>query len=124
MWQMVFSSHRKGARLGQTNARWVGLKYADLDDDKVIDADDQTWIIDPVPAFSYGLKCVANLKGFDFNMFWQGVADQDVYNNSEVPDRFLEHYRCRIQQRQPYARCLDYGQYRFDDTCSDHQQHR
>ena len=73
---------------GQTNARVGGLKYADLDGNKVINADDMTWIMDPVPAFSYGLNVSLTYKGFDFNMFWQGVADQDVYNNQKFQTDF------------------------------------
>ena len=53
-----------------------------------INADDQTWIYDPVPAFSYGLNIALNYKGFDFSMFWQGVYDQDVYNNQKFQTDF------------------------------------
>ena len=84
----IFQSQEEVLASGQTNARVGGLKYADLDDDKVIDADDQTWIMDPVPAFSYGLNVSLTYKGFDFNMFWQGVADQDVYNNQKFQTDF------------------------------------
>lgn len=84
----IFQTQEEVLASGQTNARVGGLKYADLDDDKVIDADDQTWIMDPVPAFSYGVNVSLTYKGFDFNMFWQGVADQDVYNYQKFQTDF------------------------------------
>jgi hypothetical protein len=73
---------------GQPNARLGGLKYKDLTHDGKITSDDQTWIYDPVPAFSYGLNIALNYKNFDLTMFWQGVADQDVYNNQKFQTDF------------------------------------
>jgi TonB-linked SusC/RagA family outer membrane protein len=73
---------------GQSNARLGGLKYADLDGDGVIDADDQTWIYNPVPDFSYGLNIALNYKGFDLSMFWQGVYGVDVWNNQKYQTDF------------------------------------
>ena len=73
---------------GQPNARVGGLKYADLDGNGVINADDQDWIYNPVPKFSYGLNIALNYKNFDLSMFWQGVCDKDVYNNQKFQTDF------------------------------------
>lgn len=73
---------------GQPNARVGGLKYADLDNNGVINEKDQTWILDPVPAFSYGLNIGLSYKNFDLTMFWQGVANVDVYNNQKFQTDF------------------------------------
>lgn len=73
---------------GQPNARVGGLKYRDLDGEKGITAGDQTWIYNPVPAFSYGLNIGLSYKNFDFSMFWQGVCDKDVYNNQKFQTDF------------------------------------
>lgn len=73
---------------GQENARVGGLKYADIDGNGVINSDDQTWIFNPVPAFSYGLNIELNYKDFDLTMFWQGVCGQDVYNNQKFQTDF------------------------------------
>ena len=35
-----------------------------------------------------GLNIALNYKGFDFSMFWQGVYDQDVYNNQKFQTDF------------------------------------
>lgn len=73
---------------GQENARIGGLKYADLDGNGIINSDDQTWIYNPVPKFSYGLNIELNYKAFDLSMFWQGVYGQDVYNNQKFQTDF------------------------------------
>ena len=73
---------------GQDNARVGGLKYADLNGDGVINADDQTWIFNPVPDFSMGLTVNLSWNNFDFQMFWQGVFGQDVYNNQKFQTDF------------------------------------
>lgn len=73
---------------GQENARVGGLKYADLDGNGIINSDDQTWIYNPVPKFSYGLNIALNYKDFDLSMFWQGVYGQDIYNNQKFQTDF------------------------------------
>ena len=74
---------------GQENARVGGLKYADLDGNGIINEWDQTWIFSPVPDFSWGLNIELAYKDFDFSMFWQGVAGQDVYNNQKFQTDFF-----------------------------------
>ena len=73
---------------GQTNARVGGLRYADLNGDGIINADDETWIFNPVPDFSMGLTVNLSWRNFDFQMFWQGVFGQDVYNNQKFQTDF------------------------------------
>ena len=41
-----------------------------------------------MPAFSYGLNIGLTYKDFDLTMFWQGVANQDVYNNQKFQTDF------------------------------------
>lgn len=84
----LFQSQAEVDASGQPNARVGGLKYADLSKDGTIDADDQTWIYNPVPAFSYGLNIGLSYKNFDLSMFWQGVCNQDVYNNQKFQTDF------------------------------------
>lgn len=73
---------------GQENARVGGLKYADIDGNGVINFEDQTWIFNPVPDFSYGLNIELNYKNFDMSVFLQGVFGQDVYNNQKFQTDF------------------------------------
>lgn len=41
---------------------------------------DQTWIGSYDPKVEYGISFSANYKGFDFSMFWQGIAGNTVYD--------------------------------------------
>ena len=84
----LFQSREEVLASGQENARVGGLKYADLDGNGIINEQDQTWIFNPVPNYSWGLNIELAYKGFDFSMFWQGVAGQDVYNNQKFQTDF------------------------------------
>lgn len=84
----IFQSQEEVDASGQPNARVGGLKYKDLDGQNGITADDQTWIYNPVPAFSYGLSIALNYKNFDLSMFFQGVCNKDVYNNQKFQTDF------------------------------------
>jgi TonB-linked SusC/RagA family outer membrane protein len=57
------------------------IRYKDLNNDGKIDNFDQTWITEAVPNYSYGLNVGANYKGFDLQMFFQGVQGLNAYNN-------------------------------------------
>ena len=85
----LFQSREEVLASGQENARVGGLKYADLDGNGIINEQDQTWIFNPVPNFSWGLNIELGYKDFDFSMFWQGVAGQDVYNDQKFQTDFF-----------------------------------
>ena len=85
----LFQSREEVLASGQENARLGGLKYADLDGNGIINSNDQTWIFNPVPDFSYGLNIELGYKRFDFAMFWQGVHGQDVYNGQKFQTDFF-----------------------------------
>jgi TonB-linked SusC/RagA family outer membrane protein len=84
----LFQTQEEVLAYGQDNARVGGMKYADLNGDGKITADDQTWIFNPVPDLSFGLNVELNYKNFDLQMFWQGVLGQDVYNNQKFQNDF------------------------------------
>ncbi len=84
----LFQNREEVLASGQENARIGGLKYADLDGNGIINEQDQTWIFNPVPNFSWGLNIDLGYKAFDFSMFWQGVAGQDVYNDQKFQTDF------------------------------------
>ncbi|MVN78152.1 SusC/RagA family TonB-linked outer membrane protein [Hymenobacter sp. HMF4947] len=56
------------------------IKYKDLNGDGIINANDQAYIGNPNPDFTYGLNNTFTLKGFDLNVFLQGSQGNDVYN--------------------------------------------
>ena len=84
----LFQNREEVLASGQENARVGGLKYADLDGNGIINEHDQTWIFSPVPDFSWGLNFDLGYKDFDFSMFWQGVAGQDIYNDQKFQTDF------------------------------------
>ncbi len=84
----LFQNRDEVLAAGQENARVGGLKYADLDGNGIINEQDQTWIFNPIPNFSWGLNVELGYKDFDFSMFWQGVAGQDVYNDQKFQTDF------------------------------------
>ena len=62
---------QEGAGLGR-------IRYRDLNGDGRITEEDQDWIYDPTPAFTWGLNIYLQYKNWDMTMFWQGVQGVDV----------------------------------------------
>ena len=84
----LYQNREEVLACGQENARVGGLKYADLNGDGRINADDQTWIFNPVPDFSWGLNVSLNYKDFDLSMFFQGICGVDIYNGQKFQTDF------------------------------------
>ena len=84
----LYQSREEVLANGQAGARVGGLKYADLNGDGRINEADRTWVFNPVPNFSYGLNVNLSYRGFDFTMFWQGVAGVDVVNDQKYQTDF------------------------------------
>ncbi len=85
----------------ETAAFWYGpgdIKYKDLNGDGKIDIGSNT-ITDPgdqrvignsTPRYQYGIRLGADFKGFDINLFIQGVGSRQLWANGPV---FLPGYR-------------------------------
>lgn len=56
------------------------FKYADINDDKIIDAEDRTIIGDPNPDFTYGINLGVEYKSFDLSAFFYGASGKDAFN--------------------------------------------
>lgn len=56
------------------------FKFRDVNDDGVIDSDDQTFIGNSIPDFSYGFNLNMSYKNFDLSLFLQGVYGNDIFN--------------------------------------------
>ncbi|NNK75645.1 MAG: TonB-dependent receptor, partial [Maribacter sp.] len=70
------------ASASQVGARPGGLKFQDLNNDGVIDADDRDFIGTTLPDLEYGIRLNVNYKNWDFSAFGSGVAGrigQDPY---------------------------------------------
>ncbi|REG84034.1 SusC/RagA family TonB-linked outer membrane protein [Algoriphagus antarcticus] len=65
----------------QPNASAGDIKFRDINDDGIINADDRTNLGHYLPDVTYGLNATASYKGFDFTMFWQGVSGNEIFNN-------------------------------------------
>ncbi|MBR4827120.1 MAG: TonB-dependent receptor [Bacteroidales bacterium] len=55
-------------------------KYRDLNNDGKIDDNDKTDLGNPFPWLTYGLNGSVAWKGFDFQVFLQGVYGNEIYN--------------------------------------------
>ena len=55
------------------------VKYANMNDDSVIDGNDRTFVGSSIPTFTAGINLGANYKGFDLSLFFQGAFGQKVY---------------------------------------------
>ncbi len=63
----------------QPNASPGDFKWADIDGNGVIDANDRTFIGDPTPNWTFGFTLNASWKNFDAMVFGQGVAGNKVF---------------------------------------------
>ncbi|WP_316813509.1 TonB-dependent receptor [Pedobacter heparinus] len=57
------------------------IRFKDLNQDGQINADDRTFIGNPIPNISYGLAFSASYQNFDFSFLFQGVEDVDRYTD-------------------------------------------
>ncbi|MBK8427820.1 MAG: SusC/RagA family TonB-linked outer membrane protein [Lewinellaceae bacterium] len=56
------------------------IRFKDLNGDGVVNTDDQTYIGNPIPDFTYGFNADVEWKGFDLGIFLQGAQGNDLYN--------------------------------------------
>lgn len=69
------------------------IRYADLNDDDVIDEGSRTLndhgdlkvIGNTSPRYNIGINAGASWKGIDFNMFWQGILKREFYPETTSP---------------------------------------
>lgn len=55
------------------------IRFADLNNDGIIDGNDRAHLGNPFPDFTYGLQATFNYKNFDLSILAQGVKGNDVY---------------------------------------------
>ncbi|MCU4165883.1 SusC/RagA family TonB-linked outer membrane protein [Carboxylicivirga caseinilyticus] len=60
------------------------IRFKDLNSDGVINDDDRTIIGDPNPDFIFAINNRLSYKGFDLNVFIQGVYGNDIYNANRI----------------------------------------
>ncbi|TWW00674.1 SusC/RagA family TonB-linked outer membrane protein [Chitinophaga pinensis] len=70
----------KDGQLIQPNAKPGDRKFIDKDGNGTINNNDREIVGSPFPSFSYGLSLNAAYKGFDVNVFAQGVQGNKLFN--------------------------------------------
>src|SRR5690606_4487034 len=74
----LFTSEEELQSCAQQQGKDLGrLRFEDLDGDVVIDDKDRAWIGNSNPCFTYRLNLSFAYKGFDLNLFFDGVGDVD-----------------------------------------------
>ena len=63
----------------QPNAKPGDFRFADLNGDGIINADDRTKIGDPTPNITYGFNFSVAYGGFDVVLFGQGVSGNQIF---------------------------------------------
>lgn len=56
------------------------IRFKDVNNDGVVDADDRTIMGSPIPGFFYGMYFNAGFKGFNLDIQLRGVGDVQLYN--------------------------------------------
>jgi TonB-linked SusC/RagA family outer membrane protein len=64
----------------QTDMGVGRFRYADVNGDGRVTADDRTFLGNANPNFSYGLNIGATYKNFDFSAFFYGVQGNEIWN--------------------------------------------
>ncbi|MDN3547303.1 SusC/RagA family TonB-linked outer membrane protein [Mucilaginibacter aquaedulcis] len=64
----------------QPNAKPGDIRFVDANGDGKIDDNDRQFLGSAYPKFTYGLSLNASYKGFDLNIFLQGVQGNKLYN--------------------------------------------
>lgn len=65
------------------------IRYADLNNDNIIDANDRTFLGSPIPKLTYGINLKADYRNFDLSVFFQGVAGNKIYNFMKYHNDFF-----------------------------------
>jgi hypothetical protein len=63
----------------QPKAKPGDFRFKDINADGKIDTDDRGKIGDPTPSITYGFTLTLAYKGFDMNLFGQGVAGNQIF---------------------------------------------
>jgi len=78
----VYQSDAEAEADGRTDAQAGDFKFADLNNDGMLTADDQEFIGSPVPTLTYGLNFNLFYKSFDATFLFNGVAGNDILNGN------------------------------------------
>lgn len=80
--QAEIDAHSIDGSLIQPDAAPGDIRFVDANNDGVINSDDATYQGTAIPKVEYSLSLNADYKGFDFNVFFQGVGGNKIYNGN------------------------------------------
>ncbi len=76
----------------QSGAASGRFKYADINGDKIIDANDRTFLGSPNPDFTYGINLGVTYRNFDFSTILYGSQGNEIYNTIRSFTHFFSTY--------------------------------
>ncbi len=74
--------NKKGDLL-QPDAKAGDIRFRDTNGDGVIDENDKTYQGSGFPKVEYGFNFTLGYKGFDLQLFWQGVGGNKIFNGNK-----------------------------------------
>jgi TonB-linked SusC/RagA family outer membrane protein len=77
----IDAANAKAGGTYQTDAAVGRFRYADVNGDGKIDANDRTLLGNPNPKFTGGFNLDFTYKNFDLNMFWYGSYGNKIWND-------------------------------------------
>ena len=83
----------------QPDAQPGDVKYVDLNNDGVIDANDKTKIGDPNPDLTFGFNIALDYKGFDFLVQGSGVTGNQIVQSWRNQSGSQSNYSAEILER-------------------------
>ncbi len=76
------------------------LKFKDLNGDGIIDDKDKTVLGNPFPRYTFGFTYRIAIKGFDLQLFIQGVGKRDEFLRGELVEPFHYNYGATLYDHQ------------------------
>lgn len=76
------------------------LKFKDLNGDGTIDDKDKTVLGNPFPRYTFGFTYRLAIKGFDLQLFIQGVGRRDAFLRGELVEPFHYNYGATLYEHQ------------------------
>ncbi|WBL24326.1 SusC/RagA family TonB-linked outer membrane protein [Zunongwangia sp. HGR-M22] len=73
----------------QPDAQPGDIRFRDINNDRVIDDDDRTYIGSPHPDLVFGFNVKLNYKNIDLGMFFNGSIGNDLYNLTKYKTQFF-----------------------------------
>jgi len=74
------------------------VKFKDLNNDGIIDANDKAVLGNPFPRYTFGFTYRLAVKGFDLQLFIQGVGKRETFLRGELVEPFHYGYGATVYQ--------------------------